>query len=557
MNKVFPLIRVGLAVNFGFSVAWHRLVKERKDLWLVPILAFSVIGMFPLGYLFLRFLSLAHAILLPFHQQSAILLFSILVGQFFVLIFGVYYVIAAFYFSRDVEILLSLPVTPSQVVASKFAVILVNEYLTLGLFLVPVFVQFGRLERAGPDYWFQAVFVYLLMPVIPLAVVSLATLAMMRVVNLGKRKDLLIMLGSLFMILGVFGLQFMVGRSAGSDALESTVRMLAAPESLVSRMGAAFPPSIWAAGAIAGGASSAGLQNLLLLATASALCFFLMVAVAAKMFYAGLIGIGEVQARSRVLTLPQIAQISGSSTGPVKTIFLRELRIMNRTPIFLLNGIGTVFILPLVMLVTTRGSNSSHSSPLEILTSSNPAWVILGAAGFFTFCGALNGTASSTFSREGLTFWISKVIPIGPEKQVAAKFLHSFSIGILGIIVSTAVAVFALGLKLATCAAAAVLALAATFFLTAAGMMIDLARPLLDWTNPQKAMKQNLNVLISVFLDLGVMVFFGYLAKWLGNWGMNPGTIVITLLGILVALCGTSAWALLRFAAYRYPRIEM
>jgi ABC-2 type transport system permease protein len=557
MRKLLSLTRVGLTVNFGFSVAWHRLAKERKDLWLVPILLVSLVGLFPLGYLFLRFIKFAYMGLQPFHQQSTILLLSILISQLFVLVFGIYYVIAAFYFSRDAEILLPLPLTPSQVVVSKFAVILVNEYLTLALFLLPVFLQFGRLEQSGLEYWVQAVLVYMLLPVIPLAVVSLATLGMMRVVNLGKRKDLMITLGSLFMILVVFGLQYMIGRSAGSNTAETMIHLLSAPDSLVNRIGAAFPPSIWATRALAGGFSWSGLQNLLLLAGISALFFFIMVVVAGRVFYGGLVGLGEVQARNRVLPAAGVSALTGAAASPIQTIFLRELRIMNRTPIFLLNGVGTVFILPLIVFLTMQGKGLSRGSPLAILTSNNSAWVILGAAAFFTFCSALNGTAASTFSREGLMFWLSKVIPVRPEIQVAAKFLHSYAIGVLGIVVSSTMAVFVFGLRVGPCAAAVAVALAATFFLTATGMMIDLARPLLDWTNPQKAMKQNLNILISVILDLAVLVFFGYLAKWLGESGVSPGNLIATILGILVALSFAAGWGLVRFAAHRYSAIEL
>ena len=45
---------------------------------------------------------------------------------------------------------------------------------------------------------------------------------------------------------------------------------------------------------------------------------------------------------------------------------------------------------------------------------------------------------------------------------------------------------------------------------TQIGMAIDILRPMLDWDNPQRAMKQNLNVLISLAvgaLYLGGLVF--------------------------------------------------
>ena len=57
----------------------------------------------------------------------------------------------------------------------------------------------------------------------------------------------------------------------------------------------------------------------------------------------------------------------------------------------------------------------------------------------------------------------------------------------------------------AVCLVAALLALTAGVGLTAVGMIIDLARPLLDWINPMKAIKQNLNVLIAFFADMGIL----------------------------------------------------
>ena len=46
--------------------------------------------------------------------------------------------------------------------------------------------------------------------------------------------------------------------------------------------------------------------------------------------------------------------------------------------------------------------------------------------------------------------------------------------------------------------------------MTQIGMIIDILRPMLDWNNPQKAMKQNLNVLIGMgvgTLYVGGLVF--------------------------------------------------
>ena len=197
-------------------------------------------------------------------------------------------------------------------------------------------------------------------------------------------------------------------------------------------------------------------------------------------------------------------------------IFGREWKIMNRTPIFLLNGVLVSVLLPamfvLMATIDTGGGGGSGAGGgqggdtmalLKMLMASDPLLVILGAALFMTICGSINGTASSTFSREGAQFWISQVIPVAPREQAAAKFVHSYLVATLGVVTSAIVAGIFLHVKASQLAAGAGLALVAGVALTAVGMIIDLARPLLDWTNPQKAIKQNLNVLLGLMADAG------------------------------------------------------
>ncbi len=70
--------------------------------------------------------------------------------------------------------------------------------------------------------------------------------------------------------------------------------------------------------------------------------------------------------------------------------------------------------------------------------SAKPETAILGTALFMTICACLNGTASSSFSREGAQFWMSKIIPVAPRDQVQGKILHSLAIAGLGLAAAAA-----------------------------------------------------------------------------------------------------------------------
>jgi ABC-2 type transport system permease protein len=561
MKRLPSLIRAGLKSNFGLSVLFHRLFKEKKDRWLVPVIALAVIGALPTLYGILLLIKSFYLFLRPMGQERAILTFAVLMGQSLILLFGLYYVISAFYFSKDLEMLIPLPLKPFEVMLSKFTIILVNEYLTVFLIVAPVLIYFGILAKSGVAYWINVVLVYLFLPIIPLTIVSILVVAMMRVVNFSRKKDALIIIGSILLITAAIGLQFMVNRSAGpKPEIENMSSFFASPDSLLNRVGAKFPPSIWATKALAGGLTGSGLFNLLVFVGVSLLLFCGILVMAEKLFYRGLIGLGEVSGRKKALSQKELSRKVSSGRRPVKAIFAREWRIMNRTPIFLLNGVLVVIIVPLIFILMTKmgSGRGDNAFILKVLVSAaKPAYAMLAAACFMIICSSLNGTASSTFSREGIQFWMSKVIPVSPQEQVIAKYLHSFIIALLGLASSSIVLIVVIHLKIALLAAALAMSLAATFFLTAVGMIIDLARPLLDWTNPQKAIKQNLNVLLAMLADIGLLGSLGFLLFFLAKAGISWNTLLIGLFGTFIILSFLSFRFLVHFAEKRYKKIEV
>ena len=567
MSKLTTVIRAGLRSNFGLATLKHRLFKEKKDRWLVPLFGLAALGILPTLYGVVLLIENAFLILKPMGQERAILTLGFLAGQLLILLFGIYYVISAFYFSRDLEMLIPLPLRPYEVMLSKFAVIVINEYLTVMAVVLPVVITFGVLAKGGAGYWVNAVLVYAALPIIPLAVVSVLVVAMMRFINVSRKKDILILAGSILLIVASLALQVGLRRSQGQGpeaSAQAVAAFFTSPDSLLNRVGAKFPPSIWAAKAVAGGFSGEGLANLALLLGTSLALFAIIIVLAEKLFYRGLVGLSETTGKKRRLTRDEMSRRVSSGRRAGAAVFGREWRIMNRTPIFLLNGVLVVVIVPVIfVLMATMGTGkggggggSDLSAILKTMTSANPLYAILAAALFMTVCGSLNGTSASTFSREGAQFWISRVIPVAPREQAAAKFLHSYLIAMLGVVTASVVAAIVLHLKTAHLAAAAGLALVAGVLLTAVGMIIDLARPLLDWTNPQKAIKQNLNVLLAMLADIGILtaVFFG--VKALIKAKLSANVVLGVLFVGLAALAAISYKILLKFADKRYQEIE-
>jgi len=100
------------------------------------------------------------------------------------------------------------------------------------------------------------------------------------------------------------------------------------------------------------------------------------------------------------------------------------------------------------------------------------------------------------------------------------------------------------------------LAFVAGVLLTATNMAVDLARPLLTWTNPMRAIKQNLNVVIAMALDAGILYAFYYLSQFLRGLGLDGISLISVLFAIISTLAAIAILLLIRFADRRYVTIE-
>ena len=107
MTRLVPLVRAGLRSNFGLSVLRHRLFVEKRDRWLAALIGAAALGVLPSIYGLILLAQNVYLALKPLGQEPALLTLGVLAGQLFILLFGLYSVISAFYFSRDLAFLVT------------------------------------------------------------------------------------------------------------------------------------------------------------------------------------------------------------------------------------------------------------------------------------------------------------------------------------------------------------------------------------------------------------------------------------------------------------------
>ncbi len=532
MNKLISLIRTDLNITFGLSSIVHSF-RTKKNRWQIIILGLAMLSLVPTYFMLIKGLWSFYDAFSQIGQRSYFLLMGFLGSQLMVFFFGLLYVMSKYYFSNDLNQLVPLPIKPSHILTSKFITIMVSEYLTSLPIFLPFVIIYGIKTRAEVVYWVYSLLSVVFLPVIPLVLSSLAIMIMMKYTNIkGKRDQLRILAAGGFIVLIIWiqlKIQTMAQNSIaqGEDFLFNLARDA---NLLVNKLGVVFPPSMWGTLALSNYNKLMGSINILLYSLVSIVSFILMILLSEKLFFDGLIGNIEVSA-SKGRGKKQDFEKHMVSTKPYIAIAKKEIKMLFKTPIYLMNSVGGVVIVPIILVMSILAGDASMEPVMKII-SKNMDLVVLGSIGLIGILGILNSVGATTFSREGSNFWIMRTLPIKAEAQIIGRLLSSLFIQFIGIIVMVVSLFFIIRLDILSVILIAFMGLLASIPMTLIGMIIDILRPMLTWTNPQQAMKQNFNVLIS----MGLGAIYGGALFFLVKFMLDKVDIFIIYLVLILVL---------------------
>ncbi|MGE5598280.1 MAG: putative ABC transporter permease subunit [Bacteroidota bacterium] len=554
MRGMLALLKVALNINFSWSWMRETYLRARKRLWEpVLVLAGLAAGLPVLLYVYVRVLHTVYDQGVAAGQPALVLVLAFMAGQLVVAFFSLYWLISAFYFASDLPLLIPLPLPSYAVLGSKFLTVTLNELLTVALFAVPALAVYAARTGVGAGYWLTAPAVLIFLPVIPLAAAGVLVVVLMRFINVRRSRDLLTILAGTSALAVFVAVQSLTARLPEGREAEFLRQLVAARHGLLIAVGRRFPPSLWAARAVAEYGSLEGLGQAALFLGVSLVLLVLMLWTAQRYFYAGLLSGSGVYARKAQLSRADLAGVRVS--GAIPALARLEWRMLLRTPVFLLQWSWSVLILPILVLIWHL--SGSRNIPLNAILAGlpDPALALAGAA-LLAANSAMLQLAPTAISREGRYFWIGKVIPVAPADRIRAKQRQIWQATLLSLLPTAAVLGYLLRFRAPVFIPAVLLGLAGAYPVLNLGMVLDLLRPVLSWTNPQQAMKGNLNVLFHLALSAALLGGLGYLASLMLRLGW-PTPVVYALSAAAVLVPGYILGMVLRsLAGTRLAAIE-
>lgn len=507
MSRFLKLTKILLKTGNGLIPKDDKKTPVKRALFLILI----IMAFIPMAVGFGTFVGKAYNVLVEVKQEGIILSFGFSIISLVIFFFGIFYTMSIYYFSMDIENLLPLPFRSSEILGAKFITILIYEYYTEIIFFLPAIIVFGIKEGAGISYYIFSFILFLFLPIIPLVMSGIIVMVVMRFSNIAKNKDRFRVIGGIISILFGVSLNFMLQRNINTTDPEQLSKIFAeGNNSFVNISSRIFPAAKLAVNSLINSNNLNGLINLLMFLIICAVTAGIFILLGELLYFKGVIGVSETTSKRKKLSSEELNQ-NLYKNSPIKAYTLKELRILFRTPAYFINCILMNFLWPILLIVPIfiEGEGVKTFEKIGLFLRMDNEFISIVLAGIFAFLvftSTSNAITSTSISREGKKLFITKYLPVSYEIQLISKVLSGFIVSFIGTIIMAIIVIVLFRPSAYLIVMMLILGVVGIGFSCMVGIFIDLNYPKLTWDNEQKAVKQNMNVMLHMLIGIIISV---------------------------------------------------
>lgn len=516
------------------NVVSSKLTSLASSVFIVAALL-SAVGsmMYLLGINYLQ----VHAIGQLTGHTGLVMFFAGLMGFVLTLVFATMTAGSTLYRGKDLPLLMTLPLTERQLFVSRLCLHYSANAPVFWVSLIPGIVVTFIKQGGSFGMIFASVLVLLAGPVVPLVISVMITHLAVRFGRVKGRNGRSEMIASIVLILLLVVVQGTSTRwmRAGMDT--SGLAQLA--QSFGSIIDTAYRYLFyfsWQSNFIGGERPFIHFIGFSVFTTFSV---GIMLAFCANSFH-------QVVFRSQGTPPAAKKAKHGAISGDSKsfrqkshhhTMLAKEFSIINSSSAFMMELYGEAGVPVILIAVYAISGTLGDFSTLLASLSTWPGFPLV-ICGILLLMSTVSMMSSTSVSREGSNFELSRLLPVPPSIHVQAKLLAHLLLFFVPYImyISACLMYFALSWTHAIW----MLPLGFSVITSSAcfGLAIDYHQPRLSWKLPQQAVKQNMNGMIGMGLSfVQVAVLAGFGALFLFIIGMPAWTtgmlLIIPSLGLL------------------------
>ena len=448
-----------------------------------------------------------------------------------------------FYFSKDIENILHLPIKPIEILISKLSTIIFMNYeVEILIGIIPFFI-YGIYTYAKLSYFFNLVLLLIFFPIFATLIVSIIMIVLMKTIKLFRNKDIMQIAISFIL---VFGIMFSAGKAIeyvfnNAEYIEENQQLILNNINekiiIINNYFLNINPS-------ANILLKKGILNILInylkLVIINILAFILFIFLGNKLYLKQLLKANFYYKKKKNKNIEINKKIKKNNIAI--SYIKKEIKQILKNPLFFIQSVYPVIMMTIMICVLISAlvpayneilHREEYKEMLESLKFDIEAVCII--LGVIQITGLFNYTSITSFSREGKNAYIMKVLPIGLYKQFIYKNIPQIVLNIISSIVILIVINFqipAIGIKYILILF--VLAFLITIINSNILCLIDLLMPRLEWDAEYEILKNNKNKLLQYVLIIFNILFLVFINKLFEKHNLNISLGVFA--GLLICI---------------------
>lgn len=520
MNNLFLLIKINVLASFGGSRKSGEAAKESRRKAYMPLLML-VLCVF-LAY---SIYEMANTIVSATGRPEVALYMGANLATLLVFIFGIYKVPSYLFQFSDYDLLMSMPIKRSTIMASKIAYLYGSDLLYSLIVCIPMFVVYSQYTGAGIVFWVKGIVSLLFLPCAPFVVCALLSFLLAKLASLLNAKNLVMLIGSLLVVLAYMVAVMWLNGSSTAD-----------PEQVVPVMESINSVNIFSpmfTQAIMG-----SFAELLLYVAVEVVLLAAFVLIFAKSFASINASMNETRKGKRVKASHRQVRT------PLQSLYRKELKSFFSSYMYVMNsGFGLILLAIAAIVLLFIGDPLAAVPELEGQSAS--LWTAIIAI-VISFTVVLSNTCAPSISLEGKRFWIIKSMPVEMRDVLKSKLLVNLTLSLPVVVFALLMVVISGLLPLANVACLLALSVSLALFTPLIGLISNLLFPRMDYKNDITALKSGGGVLLGILFGFLAVILVGALIFTLGL--MLPGG------DIIISLCLAASFLVVDLLLWLYLR---
>ena len=484
MNSFLQIVKINILQTFHFNRnnnSKFKSERRKKSLKTLGIIAI-------LGYVMWYIYYLTSSLLPGFitiNKPLYVIAFLFVICTFYVFFFNIFRIKSILFDFKDYDLLMSLPIKRSMVIASKIVSLYIVNLLFTIIIMLPGYIAYVTKLNMPNDLIF---FLLLLtIPIIPMLISCIVGIIIAWLTSLFINKNIGSYIVNLLVIFLVLFISFKTSSLDDNAMVNQSINM-------VNGFSRYYPFTTIFVDLL----ENISFINLVI--------YFLLPVVLMGIFI-GIINIGYTPLRSRLLkqTIKSDYKIEGYKTNsPLKRLYLKEIKRYFSSSIYVINTAFPcimILILIIVMLVSNHNifSNMSNVVDVKDLISEN-IFIILCLV-----C-SLSSTTHASISLEGKSLWIVKSIPVKIRTIFLSKVLVNLTLLIPFVLIGGTFFGLYFNLSVTDMVLIYLLPLLYSVFISLAGLLFNLMFPKFDYDNEIRVIKQSLPVFLTIMVGFVIVI---------------------------------------------------